>query len=359
MKKRDRKRFKRKDISISNVDIKNIDDFIDDEIAPDRRAEKKPASKSKISGKSNLKLIRGRIVELYSNYRCLVDIGDSRIKCHVSGRLKQFNLDTRNILAAGDWVKVDVLSKNRIEEIEERKNILVRYTEDSFQKKIIVASNLDHVVILTSCREPKINFGLVDRVLCSAVLNNIKPIICINKIDLEDDLKLLYSKAEFYRENGFDVVFSSAYQNKGITELQKILKNKDSVFVGHSGVGKSSLINVLQPGLDLKEGDVSEYTGKGLHTTTRSKIINWDFGGHLIDTPGIKTLTLHEESKDQIKYIFPGFRNFAGECYFPNCTHIHEKDCAVKKAVENNLFDSERYESYLRIMESFTGIEYE
>jgi hypothetical protein len=165
MKKRDKKRFKRKDINISNIEISHIDDFLDDEIAPDKRADKKKADQSKISNKSNMNLVRGRVIELFSNYRSLVKINDLEVICYVSGRLKHYNLETRNILAVGDWVKVEMGLKNRIEEIEERKNTLNRYTEDSFQKKIVVASNLDNAVILTSCSQPAVNFGMVDRIL--------------------------------------------------------------------------------------------------------------------------------------------------------------------------------------------------
>ncbi len=359
MKKRDKKKFKRQDINIGNMDVTDLDDFIDEEVIHQRKAEKKLQIKGKKSQKSDLNLVKGRVIEIFSNYKCLVRYNDDDIVCHISGRLKHLSLETRNIIAVGDWVKVELDSGNRIEEIIERKNTLVRYSEDNFQKKIVIAANIDNVIIMSSCHEPELNLGMIDRLICATRLCGIRPIVCINKIDLAKNDSCYQKKAEFYRKNNICLVFCSASQGTGVSDLKNILKNSDSVFVGHSGVGKSSLINLLQPGLDLKVAQTSENTRKGIHTTTRSKIIAWEFGGNLIDTPGIKTLTLNEASKDDIKYVFPGINELAGKCQFQNCNHIHEDNCAIREAVENGKFDSQRYQSYLRIMDSFTGVVYE
>ncbi len=359
MKKKDKKKFKRQDISITNTDISVLDDFLDDEIAPEKKAEKKLSAKGLKSQKSDMKLISGRIIEIYSNYKCLVKSENRDLICHISGRLKNLKLETRNIIAVGDWVKLDSTGKYRIEEIVNRKNTLVRYTEDSFQKEIVIVANIDNVIIMTSCRNPELNFGMVDRLICATRLNNIVPVVCINKIDIAEDIEVIKERADFYDKYGIDLIFCSALTGSGKEELKFILKNRDSVFVGHSGVGKSSLINLLQPGLNLKVSNISKITGKGIHTTTRSRIFPWDFGGNLIDTPGMKALTLHEESKEDIKYVFPGISERGGNCKFQNCTHTHETDCVIKDAVENGEFDQERYLSYLRILDSFTGVVYE
>ncbi len=359
MKKKDKKKFKRQDISITNTDISEIDDFLDDEVVHEKKAEKKLSAKGLKSQKSDMELITGRITEIYSNYKCLVKTEESEFVCHISGRLKNLKLETRNIMAVGDWVKLDISGKYRIEEIVKRKNTLVRYTEDSYQKKIVIAANIDNVIIMTSCRSPELNFGMVDRLICATRLNNIVPIVCINKIDIADDIKVIKERAEFYKKYGIKLIFCSALTGSGKEEMITILKNRDSVFVGHSGVGKSSLINLLQPGLNLKVSNISEITGKGIHTTTRSRIFPWDFGGNLIDTPGMKALTLHEETKEDIKYVFPGISEIGGNCKFQNCTHTHESGCVIKDAIEKGEFDQERYLSYLRILDSFTGVIYE
>lgn len=359
MKRKDRKKFKRQDIKISNIEVIDPDDFLDDEVVAEKKASKRLRKKSDKSQKSDLQLIPGRIIEVNSNYKCKVKTSENVIDCHVSGRLKNLRLETRNIISVGDYVKIDIHGQNRIEEIEPRKNKLIRYTEDRFQKKIIIASNIDNVVIITSCHDPELNLGMVDRLICISRINEIQPVICINKVDLAEDLSLIKKQAEFYQENSIGVVFTSAKSKTGIEDLQNILRGKDSVFVGHSGVGKSSLINQLQPDLNLRVASISDYSGKGIHTTTRSRIFAWNFGGNLIDTPGIKTLTLHEESKELIKYVFPGIKELSVECKYLNCTHTHENDCEVKRAVQKNQFDQERYASYLRILESFSGVNYE
>jgi len=252
----------------------------------------------------------------------------------------------------GDFVNVDEADYPRIEEILPRKNSLSRYSEDSFQTEITIAANIDQIVITNSIYEPEINYGLIDRYLCSAEIAGIEPVICINKIDLAEDLNEIKEKSKFYEEQGYKIIYTSIKQEKSLNKLIQLLKNKQSVFSGHSGAGKSSLINAIQPGLNLRVSEVSDYTGKGIHTTTSSKLIHWKFGGYLVDTPGIKTFGLNRKAKDLISRIFPGFSTLYGQCKFPNCTHSHEKDCAIKIAVENCKYPEERYESYLRIYNS-------
>lgn len=352
MKKKDKKKFKRRDIRLQNINISDLESFEDNEILEDNRASKKLPGKAETSQKSNLELKKGRVLEVNTNYTCLVKFTDLKKECFLSGRLKQLNFDTRTIVAVGDYVNVDFSEEPRIEEILPRTNSLSRYSEDSFQKEVILAANVDQVIITTSAREPDLNLGLIDRYICASRIAQIKAIICVNKIDLETQPERLSSQMQFYRNNGIEVIFTSVKTGAGLKELKAILKNKESVFSGHSGVGKSSLINYLQPGLNLKVTEVSDYTNKGVHTTTSSKLIEWDFGGYLVDTPGIKTFGLQREDKKKIYRIFPGINELFEDCQFADCSHNHEINCAVKTAVQTGKFPEERYQSYLRIIES-------
>ena len=352
IKKRDKKKFIRRNIKIKNVDIDNIESFYESDIIEEKRAQKKLSKKVAISQKSGLKLKKGRILEVRSNYKCIVSISNEQLMCTLSGRLKQLNLGTRNLISVGDFVNVDVSELPRIEEILPRKNSLSRYMDDNLQTEIVIAANIDQVVITASFREPDLSLGLIDRYICAAEIFNIIPIICINKIDLAKSLKKLKDECKFYKECKYKIIYTSVKLMKGIKDLKKILLNKETVFSGHSGAGKTSLLNILQPDLNLKVAEISDFTSKGVHTTISGKLIAWDFGGYLVDTPGIKTFGLHKKDKYLITRVFPGFSELYKKCKFQNCTHTHEKDCAIKKAIENGKYPKERYYSYIRIMES-------
>lgn len=352
IKKRDKKKFIRRNIKLKNVDVDNIESFYESDIIEEKRAQKKLYKKVEISQKSGLKLEKGRILEVRSNYKCVVNISNEQLMCTLSGRLKQLNLETRNIISVGDFVNVDVSKLPRIEEILPRRNSLSRYLDDRLQTEIVIAANIDQVVITASFKEPDLSLGLIDRYICAAGIFNIIPVICINKIDLVKNLKELKFELKFYKEYKYKIIYTSVKLRKGMKALKKILINRDTVFSGHSGAGKTSLLNILQPDLNLKVAEISDSTRKGIHTTISGKFIAWDFGGYLVDTPGIKTFGLHKKDKYLIPKVFPGFSELYEECKFQNCTHTHEKDCAIKISVENGKYPEERYYSYIRIMES-------
>lgn len=348
--KKDKKRFKRKNLRLKNLELDDLNNFEDDEVVEDKRAVQKSLGKGEKSQKSNLDLQTARVIEVLSNNRCIVSFDSTICECIIGGRLKQVSHHTRTILAVGDLVNINLANKNRIEEILPRKNTLSRFTEDSFQREVVLASNIDQVVITAAFAEPVFNTGLIDRYVTVANIYKIKPIICINKFDLAIPEKI--EVFNFYKENGYQVVFTSIKTGEGIAELKELLQNKETVFSGSSGVGKSSLINYLEPGLNLRVSEVSEYSGKGMHTTTSSRLIKWSFGGYLVDTPGIRSFTLHASHKDLIPSVFPGFSELRKKCKFMNCTHTHEIKCNVKDAVDSDEFSLEHYDSYLRIMES-------
>lgn len=354
MKQKDKKRQtisvdeKLKNISIPDLDV--LEDVREQAAYKTLRSAHKQHDKHK----GNMQLIRGRILEIKSNYRYIVETAEKTYTASLSGRLKQFSYNSKALSAVGDIVELDIshTPDSRIENILPRKNTLSRYGEGGYQKEIILAANIDQVIITSSWRMPLIKPGLIDRYLCIAALEGLEAVIVINKIDLCEDRAELEETIAYWRDCGFTVLCTSVLSGEGMMEFKAALKDRDSVFSGQSGTGKSSLINYLEPELKLATAEVSDWSEKGKHTTTQSILIPWSFGGHLLDTPGIKTVNLHADAKAEIPKIFPGFASLCDQCRFRDCTHTHEEDCAVLAALDKDLIPIERYDSYLRILDS-------
>ncbi len=335
--------------------------------ASDNRRPKRLRSKEQKSKKTRSKLTDGIVLECFTNnfYRVEPTTGNM-ITCPLSGRFKNVDFaNTRSIIAVGDRVRLDLSSDPIIEEICDRKNILRRYIPRSFpegesqarvydhqlDKEVILAANVDQVIVTSSIINPVINFNLIDRYLCSAELSDIEPLICITKIDLKDP-ENISSELNYYRNSSFKISSASATDGIGIDELTDLLKGKSTVFSGPSGVGKSSLINQLEPKINLRTGSISNYSNKGKHVTSNSIMIKWSFGGYLIDTPGIKTFGLSRKDKDKLPRVFPGFKDLAIHCRFTSCTHIVEKDCRVREATAKGTIPESRYQSYINLFNS-------
>lgn len=261
-------------------------------------------------------------------------------------------------LSVGDYVKVRRLdaSTGLIEEILPRQSALTRKDAGSTAKKSIqqtMLANLDQVVLVFATAQPQPHFGLLDRYLTICESAELRSLICLNKADLPHE-DYVDEAARLYSGLGYTVIWTSAYTGEGINELRSLLKEHTSLFTGPSGVGKSSLVNEIEPGMALRTGMVSEATGKGRHTTTGSQLYPLSEGGWLADSAGIRALAAWNIPPEELASCFVEFRPYLGECLYSDCTHIDEEGCAIIQAVEDGVIDERRYKSYVRI---YTGEE--
>lgn len=285
---------------------------------------------------------------------------DGRIlSCTVRGKLIQDTSEYGSV-KVGDNVEVTLVSDREgvIEKILPRKSQLSRVIESRAYQEHIVAANIDRVLIILSTRNPAFKSGLLDRYLVITEKNNLQAFICINKIDLADPGEF-YPYRDYYSSIGYPVYFTSALTGEGIEELSRILKDGVTALVGHSGVGKSSIIKAIEPELDIKIARISERTHKGQHTTTAVELFPLSNGGFVIDTPGIRELGFWGIYKKDLADYFIEFKQLAPECQFADCTHLHEPGCAVKQAVEEGRIFRERYRNYLNIYQSLKNASYE
>jgi ribosome biogenesis GTPase len=282
------------------------------------------------------------------------NIYNARIK----GVMKIDGITSTNPIAVGDRVEAEMENEGEhtltISGIDERKNYIARVSPHNKNQHHIIASNLDQCMLFATLKNPKTSQGFIDRFLITAEAYHIPAIIIFNKEDL-------YKKKEvdkfrelniMYEIIGYKVLSMSVEKNTGMEDVNELLKDKVSLLSGHSGVGKSSFINMLFPELSLKTQDVSGWSGKGLHTTTFAEMFDLPFGGKIIDTPGIRELGLVDISKQELSHFYPEMRALINDCQFNNCLHINEPGCAVKDAMLNGKIHVERYISYCNILET-------
>jgi ribosome biogenesis GTPase len=307
----------------------------------------------------------GLVIKSQSGFFTVLTDDGEEVVCRMRGRLKQTRLDTDPV-AVGDRVEISVAPDGRgmIESIEERERALSRlaplgggrgarrWDRDGYlaEREQVLIANPDQVVFVFACAEPDPSLRMLDRLLVGAELQHIPAVICVNKIDLVEagEPQELFG---IYEEIGYPVIYTSAETGEGIPELAEVLQSKISALVGPSGVGKSSLLNAIQPGLGLRVNEVSQTSYKGRHTTVVRELIHLDEGGWVADTPGVRALALFDVDPEELDAYFPDIAPFVSECQFSDCTHTVEPGCAVLEAVEEGEIHEHRYESFVRLRE--------
>jgi ribosome biogenesis GTPase / thiamine phosphate phosphatase len=301
--------------------------------------------------------MKGLVIRSTGSWYEVVDENKHVWKCRLRGKFKIKGLKTSNPIAVGDRVLFDIEDEventGNIYEIEARENYIIRKSVHKTAQGHILAANLDQAVIIVTLNYPRTSLGFLDRFLVSAESFRIPTTIIFNKIDLlsEEEKDYLADLAAMYEEIGYACAFTSATDNIGIQHFSEILKGKISLISGHSGVGKSTLVNQIAPDLDLRTTEISTFANKGVHTTTFATMFEIAENSYIIDTPGIKELGLIDIEKQELSHFFPEMRALMGQCKFHNCKHLNEPKCAVLEAVTNGEIAESRYASYLSMMD--------
>lgn len=293
--------------------------------------------------------LTGRVVRVHGLQNIVMTDDGREYACAVRRLLRSLSIDERNVVTTGDrvWFRPAAADEGLIEKVEPRYGLLTRR---SWKREHVLVANVDQLVIVAALAEPYLKPHLIDRYLVSASMGKLKPIVCFNKTDLVDpaDFQPILG---MYAQLGIPAMLTSASTGQGIEELRSLLAGSQTVFSGQSGVGKTSLLNRIEPGLELRVRDVSEMTQKGRHTTTTAELIKLSFGGWVVDTPGIRQFDLWNVISAELDGHFPEFRPFVAGCGYPGCSHLHEESCAVRQALLEGWIDPQRYYSYCGIHE--------
>lgn len=303
----------------------------------------------------------GLVIKTTGSWFTVEDEKGELYECKVKGNFRIRDIKSTNPVAVGDRVNFLISEDQKdksvktgwITSISDRKNYIVRRSPNLSKQSHIIAANIDQAVLVATITSPVTTTTFIDRYLASAEAYRVKVLIVFNKFDLytEEDKKQLDELISIYKEIGYECLIVSAKNHTGIPQLNDKLKGKINVINGHSGVGKSTLINSIQPGLNLKTKEISEMHQTGKHTTASSAMYKLSSGGYIIDTPGIKGFGMLDMEAWEISHYFPEIFSVSKNCQYSNCSHTHEPGCAVKEAVETGKIAYSRYISYLGLLE--------
>jgi len=304
--------------------------------------------------------MKGVVIKSTGNLCQVLCSDNKRYSCKIQGKTRLMNIEFTNPIAVGDYVQFSYDEKNDIgviTNIEKRKNYIIRKSVNLSHRSQIIASNIDLAVLVVTIKNPITSLNFIDRFLVQAAAYGIEAKLIFNKIDLHNqELKkthLRYKK--MYEKIGYDTISTSTISKQNIGKVKQALSNKVSVLSGHSGVGKSSIVNLLDSNLSLKIKDISNYHKQGVHTTTYAEMFPLSFGGYIIDTPGIKGLGLIDLDTTVLSKYFPEMFLQSPNCKFKNCIHVNEPSCAVLNAVKSKVIETSRYKNYLSMLETNTN----
>jgi len=298
----------------------------------------------------------GVVIKSTGSWYTVRTVDGDIFECRIKGKFRMSGIKSTNPVTVGDIVDFELEDNSEngiIHKIHDRKNYIIRKSVKLSKQTHIIAANIDQVLLLVTLENPTTYTSFIDRFLATAEAYSIPAIIVFSKIDLYSKELLDQKKKleKIYRDIGYECIDVSANENININKLKNIMKGKVNMFSGHSGVGKSTLINTIDPKLDLKTSEISSQHKQGQHTTTFAEMFSLPFGGYIIDTPGIKGFGVVDFQKEEIGDFFPEIFALKHHCKFNNCMHVNEPDCAIKQAVENNKIAESRYISYLQLLE--------
>lgn len=297
----------------------------------------------------------GRVIKSTGSWYDVKNDNGKVVSCRLRGKIRLDGLRTTNPVAVGDLVTFEKEHDKDtcvIDKILPRTNVIVRKSVNLSKESHIIAANVNQAILVATIAQPRTSTGFIDRFAVTAEAYHIPVVIVFNKCDIYNDEQNNVAKElmRVYNGIGYQSFMVSAKTGYNCDRLESVMKNKISMFSGHSGVGKSALANRMDPNLDIRVGEISEVHEKGKHTTTFAQMYELCFGGYIIDTPGIKEFALYDMEKETLAQRFPEMRALMHDCRFNNCTHLHEPNCAIKEAVEQGRVANWRYENYHNMM---------